>query len=270
MTKKTLSQWVSFDEEVRSRRSELGLSQSELGKKIQVSGAMVGHIERATRPPSRAQVDKMEEVFATDGDLLRRWKYALKSHTVPDWFQNSLATEERAQSVFQYQPILIPGLLQTKQYAEVLIRAWQPAADDDKVAEMVETRTKRLPALLRRRPTLWFVVDEVVVTRSVGSSAIMAEQLKHVSDMVASGGIRFQVLPQRPLHPGICPPFRLMELPAGKSAVFVEHALGDEARSDVQEISQMRRLFGAMQADALSPAETTNYIRSIRKGLEAA
>ncbi|QVJ00289.1 helix-turn-helix transcriptional regulator [Nocardiopsis eucommiae] len=270
MQKKVLPQWVAFGTEVRSQRDELGLSQAGLGKMISVSGAMIGHIERGTRATSRKQVDKLEEVFATDGDLLRRWKYALKSHTVPDWFKNALATEERAHSVSQYQPILIPGLLQTERYAEVLIRAWQPSADDAEIAEQVRTRTKRLPALLKRRPSLWFVVDEVVVTRQVGSSAIMAEQLEHIAGLVEDGQIRFQVLPQRPLHPGICPPFRLMELTGGKSVVFVEHALGDEARNEVPDIMQMRRLFGAMQADALAPVETSDYIHSIRKELEAA
>lgn len=268
MSKSQLPEWVPFGEEVRRRRVELGLSQSGLGKEIQVSGAMVGHIERAARPPSRDQVDKMEALFATDGYLLNRWKNTLKSSTVPDWFQNVLATEERAEAVFQYQPILIPGLLQTESYAEVLIRAWQPTADDAKVAELVETRTKRFPALIKRRPTLWFVVDEVVVTRPVGSSAIMSDQLEHIADLVESGTVRFQVLPQRPQHPGICPPFRLMELPEGRSVVFVEHALGDESRSEAQEVAQMRRLFGAMQADALPPVETTDYIRSVKKELE--
>lgn len=268
MAKNQLTEWVPFGEEIRRRRVELGLSQSRLGKEIQVSGAMVGHIERAARAPSRDQVDKMEALFATGGYLLNRWKNTLQSSTVPDWFQNVLATEERAEAIFQYQPILIPGLLQTERYAEVLIRAWQPAADDAKVAELVETRTKRLPSLVRRRPTLWFVVDEVVVTRLVGSSAIMTEQLEHIADLVESGTVRFQVLPQRPQHPGICPPFRLMELPEDRSVVFVEHALGDEARSQDKEVSQMRRLFGAMQADALAPVETEYYIHSIKKELE--
>src|SRR5699024_10519446 len=62
--------------------------------------------------------------------------------------------------------------------------------------------------------------------------------------------------------------FRLMELPEDRSVVFVEHALGDEARSQDKEVSQMRRLFGAMQADALAPVETEYYIHSIKKELE--
>ncbi|GAB2520806.1 hypothetical protein GCM10026982_54710 [Nocardiopsis aegyptia] len=113
MAQKVHKQWVPFGHEVRRNRSELGLSQPELGKLIQVSGGMVGHIERAVRVATRDQVDAMEAVFTTDGALLRMWSEILKYRSVPDWFQNALSTERRADLVHQYQSILVPGLLQT-------------------------------------------------------------------------------------------------------------------------------------------------------------
>jgi transcriptional regulator with XRE-family HTH domain len=266
MEKKVHKQWLPFGREVRRNRDEQGWSQAELGKRIRVSGGMVGHIERAVRVPTRDQVDAMESVFPTEGSLLRMWTEILKYRSVPDWFQNALSTEQRAQLVYQYQSILVPGLLQTSAYAEVLVRAWQPRATDEEVERIVQTRTKRLPAMLARRPTLWFVVDEVVVTRLVGSHAIMAEQLEHIATLAESGSVRFQVLPTTLRHPGLCPPFRIMAA-SGAEVVFVEHALGDEARSEREDVAQMRTLFGAMQADALAPRESIDRIREIRKDL---
>uniref|UniRef100_UPI001F257A33 DUF5753 domain-containing protein n=1 Tax=Nocardiopsis sp. FR26 TaxID=2605987 RepID=UPI001F257A33 len=182
--------------------------------------------------------------------------------------QNALSTEGRAGQICQYQSILVPGLLQTPDYAEVLVRAWQPRASDDEVEQVVQTRTGRLPNLLDRKPSLWFVVDEVVITRPVGSHQIMAAQLEHIADLAESGSIRFQILPQRLIHPGMCPPFRLMTLADGQAVVFVEHALGDEARSSVDDVSQMRLLFGAMQADALAPSQSIQRLREIGKELK--
>ncbi len=55
---------------------------------------MVGHIERAVRVATRDQVDKMEEVFATNGSLLRRWTEIIKNRNIPDWFQMSTTAEK--------------------------------------------------------------------------------------------------------------------------------------------------------------------------------
>ena len=267
MEKNVLKQWVEFGDEVRRNRLELGLSQQELGKLISVSGGMVGHIERAARPATRSQVDKMEELFTTNGRLLSLWLNVLKNRNVPDWFRNALATERRARDIAQYQSILVPGLLQTSAYAEVLVRAWQPRATDDEVSQIVGTRLSRLPELKRTRPTLWFVVDEAVLRRPLGSLQIMASQLDHIAELVDAGTIRFQVLPTRLTHPGLCPPFRIMSISDTQTVVFVEHALGDVARNEAHCVSQMRSLFGAMQADALAPVESLHRVREMRKEL---
>ncbi|GAB2520799.1 hypothetical protein GCM10026982_54700 [Nocardiopsis aegyptia] len=137
---------------------------------------------------------------------------------------------------------------------------------DEEVERVVQTRTGRLPSLVDRKPTLWFVVDEVVATRPVGSHAIMAEQLEHIAAVAESGIVRFQLLPTRLTHPGMCPPFRIMGV-SGVEVVFVEHALGDVARSERDDVAQMRGLFGAMQADALPPRESIDRIREIGKDL---
>ncbi|WP_160051100.1 helix-turn-helix transcriptional regulator [Nocardiopsis sp. FR26] len=94
MGEKPRKQWVAFGREVRRHRDELGLSQAELGKHLRVSPGMVGHIERAVRVATRDQVDKMEEVFATNGSLLRRWTEIIKNRNIPDWFQMSTTAEK--------------------------------------------------------------------------------------------------------------------------------------------------------------------------------
>ncbi|MFJ9554627.1 Scr1 family TA system antitoxin-like transcriptional regulator [Nocardiopsis sp. NPDC101807] len=265
MADQVLKQWVQFGETVRRYRVEQGFSQQELGKRINVSGGMVGHIERAVRPATRSQVDKMEALFPTEGSLLRLWVDVHRNRNVPDWFRNALSTERRAVAISQYQSILVPGLLQTAAYAETLVRAWQPRATEAEVTQVVETRTSRLPELKSRRPTLWFVVDEVVLQRPLGSPAAMGEQLDHIVELIEAGTIRFQMLPTRLTHPGLCPPFRIMSISDTQTVVFVEHALGDVARGEAHDVSQMSALFGAMQADALAPVESLYRIREMRK-----
>ena len=69
----------------------------------------------------------------------------------------------------------------------------------------------------------------------------------------------------RMTHPGMCPPFRIMSLSNAQTVVFVEHALGEVARSEAQDVSRMSARFGAMRADALAPVESLYRIREMRK-----
>ena len=208
----------------------------------------------------------MEVAFATDGELLRLWSEIIRHRHVPRWFQDVLLMERKARRIEEYHPILVPGLLQTGEYAEVLVRAWQPQATDDEVREIITSRTQRLAAIRERRPALWFIVDEVVVTRAVGSVEIMADQIRQIIGLARDGTIRMQVLPTRLRHPGMCPPFRVMALDA-QSVVYAEHALGGQTESDPDEVTRMMVRFGAMQADAMSPDDTVAYLEELRKGL---
>lgn len=265
MTSSVQQQWIPFGSEVRRLRIEQGFSQAKLGTKINVSAGMVGHIERATRPANRAQVDKLEEVFATGGELLRIWSEIMRRRNVPEWFQDALLMERQSQRIEEYHPILIPGLLQTEAYAEVLIRSWQPQATDKEVSGLVNGRLQRLDYLRARRPALWFIVDEIVVTRPVGSFEILDKQIRKIVGLAQDGTIRFQVLPTRPRHPGMCPPFRIMSLKEQR-VVYVEHALGGQTESASEKVTKMGVRFGAMQADALSPDDTVVYLEKLRKG----
>ncbi|WP_150252286.1 helix-turn-helix domain-containing protein [Nocardiopsis deserti] len=266
MPPKVQQQWVPFGNEVRRLRNEAGFSQAALGVKLQISAGMVGHIERAVRSATRAQVDKMEVAFATDGELLRLWSEITRNRTVPHWFQDVLLMERKSRRIEEYHPILVPGLLQTAEYAEVLVRSWQPQASDDEVREIVDSRVQRLTVIKERRPALWFIVDEVVVTRAVGSVKIMADQLHQIIGLAQDGTIRVQVLPTRLRHPGICPPFRVMALDT-QSVVYAEHALGGQTESNPEEVAKMMVRFGAMQADAMSPDDTVAYLEELQKGL---
>lgn len=174
--------------------------------------------------------------------------------------------ERKSWRIEEYHPILVPGLLQTADYAEVLVRSWQPQATDDEVSEIVSARIQRLDYIRERRPALWFIMDDVVVTRPVGSFKIMDEQLEQVVDLARSGIIRVQVLPTRPRHPGMCPPFRIMSLDEQR-VVYAEHVLGGETESSAQQVTRMAVRFGAMQADAMPPDDTVVYLEKLRKGL---
>lgn len=257
-------QWKPFGNEIRRLRVQAGLSQAEVGARLQLSGGMIGHLERAARIANRQQVDALENLFATNGELLRQWTETLDDRKVPDWFKDVLVMERRSDEIREYQPILIPGLLQTSDYARVLITARQIRATKEQVDEVVKVRTERLPNIAPNAPALWFVVDEIAVTRVVGDKKIMRDQLGRIVSLAESGTIRFQVIPTEVRrHCGLCSPLRVMTLRGGSKVVHMEHMLGGATFDKPESVEPVLSLFGALQAEALSPGRSTDLIQKV-------
>ncbi|MEE2037963.1 helix-turn-helix transcriptional regulator [Nocardiopsis sp. CT-R113] len=267
MADRVLAEWQTFGREVRELRRQAALTQGELGEKLRLTGSMVGHLERATRNPNRDHVRKLDALFATGGTLEALYEDANRDGSVPPWFRDSLELERRADTISDYQPILFPGLLQTDGYARVLITARQVRKTPEEIEEVVELRTGRLPSILPRKPALWAVVEQSVVDRIIGDETIMRKQLRHVIDLAEQGTIRFQVIPDDVRHHcGLCAPFRLMSMDSRK-VVQMEHTLGGTTYDRVHEFEEMAALFGALQAEALSPRRSLDVLRQTMERL---
>ncbi len=268
MGDKVLPEWRGFGELLRRHRKRAGFSLAEVGKGLSLSGGMVGHLERATRAPIKAHVRKLDELFATDGELLQQWLDVVEGKDVLPWFKDALESELRSRKICEYHPILIPGLLQTPEYTRVLVTARQVRKTQEEIEEVVELRVNRLPNLTQR-PLLWFVVDQIVVDRIVGDEEIMYKQLHHIVKLAKDDKIRFQVIPgEVRRHCGLCGPFRLMTMNDNRKIVRMEHTLGGTAFDKDGEIEEMAELFGALQAEALSPIRSVELIQDIMKGLK--
>jgi hypothetical protein len=236
---------------------------------MQLTGGMVGHLERATRVPARDHVDKLDEVFATGGALVQQWLEVRDGRTVLPWFRDSLLMERRSTAISEYHSILVPGLIQIPDYSRVLVTARQLRKTPEEIEEVVKLRSGRLPAIRENRPALWFVVDEIVITRVIGDEETMHKQLAHIAALAEDGTIRFQVIPEDVRkHCGLCSPFRLMTMQDNRKTVHMEHTLGGTSFDKANEVEQMAELFGALQAEALSPTRTLDLLQSTMKGLQ--
>ncbi|MFD3687817.1 helix-turn-helix transcriptional regulator [Nocardiopsis sp. NPDC058631] len=268
MSQEVQKKWVPFGKTVRKLRVEQGLSLAEVGARLGVTGSMVGSIERATRVAKRQHVDKLEALFATNGDLLSFWKDTRLEGTVPEQLRSALSLERRATQIREYQSIIFPGLLQTTAYARALVTARTPESSDDQVDEIVRARVVRLDALKERSVKLWFVVDDVVLRRPVGSSEVLTEQLDWVTKLINTGTIRFQAIPLEGA-PGLCAPFRLVSLAPRRMALYLEHAMGGEIVESQETVEGAHDLFSAMQSEALSTRSTLELISQIKEQLAA-
>lgn len=231
---------------------------------------MVSAVERGTRSTKRDQAASLDAALSTDGRLLRVWENLAKHDSVPDWFQQVVVLENQASELRMYHTSLVPGLLQTADYARTVLRYGRPWDCEDSIERLVKSRMERQSTLAKDdRPLLWAVIDEVVVRRVVGSSALMHEQLANLLELADGQQSRLQIVPERPLgHPGLSGPFRLMSFCDKPTVVYVEHMLGGELVDEPEHVQHCGTIFGALQAEALSPRASADLIREVQGALD--
>ncbi|MEV6735337.1 MULTISPECIES: Scr1 family TA system antitoxin-like transcriptional regulator [unclassified Streptomyces] len=181
-----------------------------------------------------------------------------------------IGLEAEAAAIRLYEPLMIPGLLQTPAYARAVIAGTIPHATAEHAAARLQVRLRRQDRLAAPRNPLhlWAVLDESALRRVVGSREVMRKQLDHLTHLSAQPHITMQVLPHGVgAHPGVSGQFSLLEFAdaTDASVVYLERLTSDlylEKRSAVRLYSDM---YAHLQAQALSPDSTRHLINEAIK-----
>ena len=192
-----------FGAEVRRWRNAAGLSQEQLGQRIGYSAALVGRVELGERAPSLDFAAGCDRTMPTADGLFGRL-YELARHWdggYPSWFAEWVEAERQVTSLRTWEPLLVPGLLQTPDYARALFLAWHGTDSDDQVDQLVSARIER-QAIFQRDdpPALWAVLDEGVLRRRIGSDAVMYDQLQRLAQEADRPNLTLRILPLGAAH----------------------------------------------------------------------
>jgi len=169
-----------------------------------------------------------------------------------------------------YEPQVVPGLLQTRQYAEGLITGALPESGTTDIEKRVSVRLRRQERIrdAEHPLRLWVVVDEAALRRLVGDKQLMLEQLEHLVELSQLPHVTVQVLPfEMGAHPGINGQYAILEFPdaSDSSVVYIEGVTSDlylEKANDVQKYSVM---YEHLRAQALNVEQTRQFISDIAK-----
>ena len=159
--------------ELRRARVAAGMSQEQFSRSLGFDRTVITKAETGERPPSPEVAAAIDEAFPhLDGLFSRLTLLARRANgRYPEWFREWVDAEQQATTLRTWQPILVPGLLQTRDYARALFQAWQPAASSDDLDTLVGGRIERQAILDRTDPPeLLAVLDEAVLHRRVGSA----------------------------------------------------------------------------------------------------
>ncbi|MEU4109597.1 helix-turn-helix transcriptional regulator [Streptomyces sp. NPDC027717] len=247
--------WEFFGTELKRRREDAGLTQAELGARVFVSGGYIGQFEQAIRKPQLDVAQRIDEVLRTDGFFERLWRKLIKEQQFAEYFAHAAELERLATSMCEWAPAVVPGLLQTPDYARAIYRAANPLSADEWIEEMVRLRMDRAEILKdATRPQYWAVLHETVLRMPVGAAAVMARQLGHIAKGVRSHQVLVQVLPfSAGPHPQMGKMMVLKEFDDAPPTVYTEGVLSGNLLDDPAVVKRVRSDYDLLRAAALSP-----------------
>lgn len=250
------------------RRVRGGLSQEALGKRLGYSGELVGKVEKRERRPTRQFAEACDAAFPELGGLFTRLvDEAERTHGVyPTWFASWIDAEQRAGVLRTWEPLLIPGLFQTADYARALFDTWQSVApsgdiDADVVARLDRQRIFDRPV----PPSFWALVDESVLHRCVGGPKVMHEQLLHLAEMSERPRVTIEVLPSDVgEHVGLLGAFITASFADDTPGiVYLESPDAGETTKQPATVAKIDLTYDTLRTEALGGRASRDLIRKV-------
>ncbi|HEV2784411.1 MAG TPA: helix-turn-helix transcriptional regulator [Actinophytocola sp.] len=264
-------------------RKEANLAQRDAAKRLDRTPQHVSNLESGERLPSAADLELLLDMYGKPDripfmrELLsaarraRNWWTAL-SGAVPKWFDLYLGLESGASGLSSFDTMLVPGLLQTRDYAEAVIRG-NPDLKDEQVRQGVELRIGRQQILDREDDPvhLWTVLDESVLYRIRGDAVVMHAQLAYLLELSERPRIDVQVLPfdagATPAQYGAT--FTVMTFPPAMGhdtgLVYVDLLTGGRYIEQPEEITEYQRALTRLHALAADQKRSREIIQRAMK-----
>lgn len=267
-----------FVDEMRAMRAERGWSRAELAAQAQYSESLIAMVETYQRGPTQSLAKSLDRSFGTagfaedapgragtPGTFGRLW-LKLRTISFPESFRPYAELEARAAVLRTFQHSLVPGLLQTEDYARAVLST-KPGATEAEIEADVAERLGRQQILSRDAPPpphLYALLDEGILYRPVASDQAMHGQLIHLMEMSRWPHVTIQVVPYAAGgHSGLLGAFITAELPAEQSIVFMEDIAGGRIAEDGPARSEAAQCFEALRSEALPKATSRDLIAKV-------
>ena len=266
--------------ELRRLREAARLTCEEVADHLECSASKISRVETGRVSVSPRDVRDMLDLYgvpAAQRESLvqlardsrqKGWWHAF-SDTMQPQFATYVGLESAASEIRIYEVSLIPELLQTEDYARVVIRSGMMSSPSDDVERQVALRMARQPAITRDDPPkVWAVLDEAALRRQVGGPGLMRLQLEHLLAQAALPNVAVQVIPfGGGAHPAMGRPFIILVFPerVDTDVVYLEDLTSALYLEDVAEVDRYNVFFNHLRASALSFEDSSALITSVLK-----
>lgn len=269
---------------LRDLRNQRNLTVQEVAAELLCSATKISRLETAARKPVLRDVRDLCKLYGVDKSTTEQlMELAREAHGQVWWTQYEdielgpyLGYEEVATAITSFTAFYIPALLQTEEYTRNIIRTVAPRMDADVLKQRVEVRMRRQELLEDdNRPRYRVLLDEAVLHRRIGSSAVMAAQLEKVATVAREGKAVVQVIPFSTGKSAAAQDsnFVLLEFDEEQQhqepIVFVEGLTGNQYLEHKANIARYREAIDYLRDAALSPDDSVSRIDEVRKIFES-
>ncbi|MFD7717931.1 helix-turn-helix transcriptional regulator [Streptomyces sp. NPDC059814] len=264
---------AAFGARIRRAREARGWKQEELGERMGYSGTHISAVEVGRKMPTLRFSRSADQVFGTGetADTFERQWREMRLGSLLEGFPQYVGHEGRAVEIRLYNIGIIPGLLQTPEYARVLAESAvrRGAITPEQAEERVSFLAERQAALVRPRPPMVFVIlDESCIRRPIGGAAVTDAQLAHLIEFAAQPNTLLQVAPyeigeRRTLNL----PINLLTLSDRSVLCYAESQAQGHLDREPTSVLPMLTAYHQLQGEAMSPAASVSMISELRKGI---
>ncbi|MFD5338628.1 helix-turn-helix domain-containing protein [Streptomyces hawaiiensis] len=271
--------------ELRALRTSAGLTSGEAARLVGWHQSKVSRIETGTSGVKPADVRLLLDAYGVADSQLREllmmlpgsddnggrhhWWHAYRG-VLPPTYRDFISLESQAGAMRTLETTVVPGLLQTPEYARAVTRAAVEGLPEDRLDTLVEVRLARQDVLRADPPLrLSAVLDEAVLRREVGGPGVMARQLERLVEAARLPQVRLQVLPfAAGAHIGVTGPFVIFSFSSTSDldVVVLDHLTSSLYLERKEDLQAYTEAFNALQIHALSPEDSLDYIAGTAAG----
>jgi transcriptional regulator with XRE-family HTH domain len=248
---------------VRSRQvaTQLGMSPSKISRietghrmlSVDVVAALMG----LYKVPERQREQILDQVRKS---AERGW-WESQGLGLPELWKALIDFESRATRIHNYEALFIPGLLQTAEYTEAILKGHNTALTDTELTNLVASRMARQAVLRRQSLQFLAVIDEGVLGRPVADGGVMRRQLRHLVDSAERANVTVRVVPLRSgAHAGLQGSFATLDFVDEPSLVYFANHATSMFLDEKEDVAAYRLALGNILNVALSPAESVEMI----------
>lgn len=252
--------WRYSGNQLKRWRMKANVSREELGAASNYAPDTIKAMEQGVRMPTGRVLDVADGMCGADG-LLSAAKDYVKAEKFPPRAQDFMEYEQQAVSLWWYEVVLIPGLLQTETYARRLISSFVPPLDDETIEERVTGRLERTELLTRKPMTAFsFALYEPVLR----GPHVDKDQLLHLLEMGRRNNVSIQVLPYgRAMSSALMGQMVLLETQDRERFAYADGSSVSQLTSDVEVVSSYTERLSVIRAESLGSEGSVRFIEQM-------
>ncbi|MEU9302997.1 helix-turn-helix transcriptional regulator [Streptomyces sp. NPDC048269] len=260
--------WRYGGNQVKLWRTEAGRTREELGAEANYDAETVKSMELGRRRPTMRLLQVADQMFGAGGKLAAVAEY-MKPEPFPKRSEEYMAAEAEAFAINWYEPLLIPGLLQSEEYMRALMSDACPPLDDETIEERIRARLGRQETMTRRIKTVYgFIIAEAALRSEVGGKEAMRRQMDLLLKLSELRNVFIQVLPTgRACGVALVGPLILLETPEHQLWAWAEGQKTSAMYSDPDRVSALTQTHGMIRMNALSAGESAEFIKKLAEEL---